>query len=118
MLRKRMKRAVLVLAALATTLAACATTPPPQRPAAPIARPAEPPPPPPTPLDEFAWSTGKGSNSILASVSYRPRVGERWSCAGQSVGLTPETSYSRNRIATLYGSNERAIQTVAEVRAR
>ena len=116
-----MKRALSILTATAAlaALAGCATVEP-QRPQYPIARPAEPPPPPPppTPIEEFAWSRQPGANVILARVAYRPRVGERWSCSGQSVALTPETSYSRDRIAALYGSNQSAIQTVAQVRAR
>ncbi len=117
-----MKRALSVLTAavaLSALLAGCANVEP-QRPQYPIAKPAEPPPPPPppTPIEEFAWSRQPGANVILARVAYRPRVGERWSCSGQSVALTPETSYSRDRIAALYGSSESAIQTVAQVRAR
>jgi hypothetical protein len=34
------------------------------------------------------------------------------------VGLTPETPYTRQRMVELYGSDEQAIRTVAEVRAR
>jgi hypothetical protein len=114
-----MKRIGLAFAVVvAATLSACAGVEV-QKPIYPTARPApQPPPPPPTPLDEFAWSTARGSNGLAAVVSYRPRSSERWSCAGSSVGLTPETSYSRNRIQTLYGAIERTIQTVAEVRAR
>ncbi len=111
------RTAIALSVVLAAALSACATVQP-QRPSYPVNRPAEPPPPPPTPLDEFAWSTARGANVLLATVSYRPRAGERWSCSGQSVGLTPETSYSRNRIATLYSATDRAVQTVAAVRTR
>ena len=112
---KRIGFAFAVVAAAA--LSSCAEV---QKPAYPVGRPTapQPPPPPPTPLDEFAWSAQRGTNGLAAVVNYRPRAGERWSCAGSSVGLTPETSYSRNRIQTLYGATERTIQTVAEVRAR
>ncbi|HTI66710.1 MAG TPA: hypothetical protein VL460_04080, partial [Caulobacteraceae bacterium] len=49
---------------------------------------------------------------------YRPAAADAWSCAGQAVALMPETSYSRGRMMALYGSAERALQTVAQVRAR
>jgi hypothetical protein len=118
-----MKRTPILLTTvgvMGALLAGCASVEP-QKPQYPIARPAEPPPPPPpppTPIEEFAWSRQKGANVLLARISYRPRGSQRWSCAGQSVGLTPETSYSRDRIASLYGSPISAIQTVSQVRAR
>lgn len=97
-------------------LAACETTqaPPPQRAAAPP----PPPPPPPTPSEEFAWSTQRGANTLTANILYRPNAAEAWSCAGQAVALMPETSYSRGRMMALYGSADRSLQTVAQVRAR
>jgi hypothetical protein len=117
-----MKRALPLLSAVfavGAVLAGCASVEP-QRPQYPVSRPEPPPPPPPppTPIEEFGWSRQPGANVILARVNYRPRAGERWSCAGQSVALTPETSYSRDRIASLYGSPNAAIQTLAQVRAR
>jgi hypothetical protein len=76
-----------------------------------------PPPPPPPPRNEFAWSTANGANVVEGAAVWRNdhRV---FSCAGQSVGLTPETPYTRQRMVELYGSNEQAIRSVAEVRAR
>ena len=111
-----MRRALSPFAAViaASLLAACATTAPPPR--APVAPP--PPPPPPTPAEEFSWSTGRGANSIGVVIAYRPSAAETWSCAGQAVALMPETSYSRGRMIALYGSADRALQTVAQVRAR
>jgi hypothetical protein len=94
-------------------LAACATTPPPR-----AAAPPPPPPPPPTPAEEFAWSTVRGSNTLIGALLYRPVSAEVWSCAGQAVALMPETSYSRGRIMALYGSADRSLQTVAQVRTR
>jgi hypothetical protein len=110
-----MRRALLPLAAIlaASLLAACETVAPP-----PLSAPPPPPPPPPTPAEEFQWSTGRGANSLVATIAYRPSAAETWSCAGQAVALMPETSYSRGRMQTLYGSAERALQTVAQVRAR
>jgi hypothetical protein len=40
-----------------------------------------------------------------------------YTCAG-SVGLTPETAWTRQRFATLYGSTERAALPAAVVRQR
>ena len=76
-----------------------------------------PPPPPPPPRNEFEWSAANGPNMIQGDAVWR-RDGHIFSCAGQSVGLTPETPYTRQRMVELYGSDEAAIRTVAEVRAR
>jgi hypothetical protein len=51
-------------------------------------------------------------------VNYRASSGERWTCSGQTVGLTPDTPHSAERIAKLYGSSERAVQSVAQVLER
>jgi hypothetical protein len=75
-----------------------------------------PPPPPPPPVNEFAWSVKPGRNAI-DGLAVWTRDGKRFSCAGQSVALMPETPYTRNRMVELYGSDEQAIRTVAEVRA-
>jgi hypothetical protein len=96
-------------------LAACETTP---APAPRAVAPPPPPPPPPTPAEEFAWSTQRGANTLTANIVYRPNAAEAWSCAGQAVALMPETSYSRGRMQALYGSADRSLQTVAQVRAR
>jgi hypothetical protein len=69
-------------------------------------------------MEEFAWSERPGANTLIGNIAYRPAAGQVWSCAGQSVALTPETSYSRGRMITLYGSADRALQTVAAVRTR
>ncbi len=110
-----MKRLIpLILAAV--TLAACATTPPP------------PPPPPPPPVAEppspavfraqdFAWSTVSGANRIDGSLVFRPG-GARYTCAGSSVVLTPETLWSRRRITILYGSPTAAAVPRSTVVAR
>lgn len=64
----------------------------------------------------FAWSTVPGDASISGQVAYAGG-GRRWACAG-SVGLTPETPWTRQRFQTLYGSTERAAVPAAIVRAR
>jgi hypothetical protein len=76
-----------------------------------------PPPPPPPPHNEFEWSAANGANVIQGDGIWR-RDGHTFSCAGASVGLTPETPYTRQRMIELYGSDEAAIRGVAEVRAR
>lgn len=116
-----MRRVLHTLSAVALTalLGACATQPmAPPPPPPPRAVPPPPPPPPPTPMEEFAWSQRPGANTLVGAVAYRPSAAQTWSCTGQSVALTPETSYSRGRMISLYGSADRALQTVAAVRAR
>jgi hypothetical protein len=66
--------------------------------------------------DDFAWSTASGSASIDGRVDYR-RNGQVFTCTG-SVGLTPDTPYTRARFRTLYGSTEGAAVPEAIVRAR
>lgn len=66
--------------------------------------------------DDFAWSTRSGSASIDGRIDYR-RNGRTFDCTG-SVGLTPDTPYTRARIRTLYGSTDRAAVPEAIVRAR
>lgn len=65
---------------------------------------------------DFAWSTAPGSASIQGQVQYR-QEGRAFRCTG-SVGLTPETPYTRARFQTLYGSTEGAALPEAVVRAR
>ena len=104
-----MKRILLIVLGSAA-LAACETTTPV-------------PPPPPAPAatsfheENFAWSARAGTASISGSVVYRSG-GHRFSCASQPVILIPDAPYSRGRIASLYGSADKAVLTVAEVRSR
>ena len=65
---------------------------------------------------DFAWSAQQGSNSIEGRIAYR-RDGQPFACIG-SVGLTPDTPYTRARFQTLYGSTTSAAIPVAVVRAR
>lgn len=66
--------------------------------------------------DDFAWSTASGRASIDGRIDYR-RGGQVFTCTG-SVGLTPDTPYTRARIRTLYGATDRAAVPEAIVRAR
>jgi hypothetical protein len=104
------KRLSVVLLPLAA--AACATAP--MAPMAPF------PPPsnnmvfieaPYTPAD-YSWSAARGHNGIRGSSP----AGH--TCAGATVGLTPDGPYSRERILRLYGSAVRADRTVADIRAK
>lgn len=109
---------IIAATAAATLLAACETMPVYPTTVARPAQPPPPPPPPPTPAEEFAWSTVRGGNSLTVAIAYQPAAGQQWSCTGLTEALMPETSYSRGRMVSLYGSAERALQTVAAVRAR
>jgi len=66
--------------------------------------------------DDFAWSTAAGRAAIDGRIDYR-RNGRAFACTG-SIGLTPDTPYTRARFRTLYGSTDRAAVPEAIVRAR
>ena len=75
--------------------------------------------PPPSPIynaDDFAWAARSGDSSIDGRVDYRDQD-MTFRCAG-TVGLAPETGYTRQRFQALYGSTERAAVPAAVVRAR
>jgi len=105
-----------VLASFAVGVAGCAQLQP-----DPLATPgpavAPPPPPPPPPVSEFAWSAAPGTNAIHGEVAYTDRTGRKWACAGQSVALMPRTPSTDLRMHALYGSSDRALEPVADVRA-
>jgi hypothetical protein len=109
-----MKRTLLAVS-VCLALGACETEngPPPPSPP-PEAPPA---PPPAFRAKDFAWSAERGTSSIRGQVAFM-QSGERFSCSGQAVILTPDTPYSRNRIASLYGSTVKAALPVNEVRSR
>lgn len=99
-------RPFILLGAVAAALAACAPTPGPYGPVQPAAFRA----------DDFAWSQKIGSAGIEGRVAFS-QDGKSYACVG-SVGLTPDTPYTRARFRTLYGSTERAAVPAAVVRAR
>ncbi|HVI32793.1 hypothetical protein [Phenylobacterium sp.] len=107
------KLSLLTAAALSTAaLAACAPTmgpPPPGR--GPMAGP------PTFRAADFGWSQAPGRNGVAGRVTYRQGA-TRFTCSGAGVVLTPETPWSRRRMAVLYGSTERAALPADEVRAR
>jgi len=97
------------LASLAILASGCAHLQP-----EPLATPS---PQPAAPVSEFAWSGAPGANAIHGEVAYTDRTGRRWACAGQSVALMPRTPSTDLRMRTLYGSEDRALEPVADVRA-
>lgn len=110
-----------ILGALATALLASACAPslgPP--PPGGGSRPSTPPPIKGSPnfsAQDFAWSQRPGANVIAGKVAYRQGA-TRYTCAGAAVVLTPETAWSRRRMAALYGSTQAAALPADEVRAR
>jgi len=111
-----MSRALLFsAAALSLAVAACAPTMGPPPPGGRMG------PPPPSAdvfrAEDFAWSSAPGRGVITGRVTYRQGP-TRFTCAGASVVLTPETPWSRQRMTILYRSPERAALPVDEVRAR
>jgi len=105
-------KTIVPVLALGALIAACASPslgPPPPAPA-------------PTPSAEFsaadfAWSQRSGSNVVAGQLAYR-KGSLRFTCANSTVVLTPETPWSRRRMAALYGSTDRAALPSDDVRAR
>lgn len=107
---------------LAAGLAACTPSLGPPPPGGPPPRPTPTRPPPMVggaefSASDFAWSQRPGQNVIAGRVTYR-QGSVRFTCAGATVVLTPETRWSTRRMAALYGSTERAALPADEVRAR
>jgi hypothetical protein len=106
------KLSLITAAALSgLTLTACAPTmggPPPGRATAgpPVFRAAD-----------FGWAQAPGRNGVVGRLAYRQGP-TRFSCSGAGVVMTPETPWSRARMAALYGSTERSMVAADEVRAR
>jgi hypothetical protein len=65
---------------------------------------------------DFAWSTQSGATSVDGRVDYRAG-GQDFDCIG-SVGLIPETPYTRHRFLTLYQSLDHAAVPAGVVRSR
>jgi len=66
------------------------------------------------PFDETSTSAQlrPGSNSIKGSALFRQQGGGVVTCAGFPIHLFPATSYSRERIAAIYGSAEGGLSPV------
>jgi len=108
-------RLAVAAALLGTLAAACAPTygPPPPGRAARL----------PPPGDaafrasDFAWSRAPGRNSLIGFMNFHTGA-TRYTCAGTTVVLTPETPWSRKRMMVLYKSDQRSALPTAEVRSR
>ena len=101
--------------------------PPPSWACSPPARRPWPPPPgravaPAVPTDDafrasdFAWSQAPGRNTLAGALGHAGTV--RYTCAGSTVVLTPETPWSRKRMMVLYKSDQRSALPTADVRSR
>jgi hypothetical protein len=66
---------------------------------------------------DFEWAQAKGRNGLTGKIAYR-RGPLRYTCAGATVVLTPETPWTRQRMVVLYNSAERAALPADAVRAR
>lgn len=106
---KKLTSVIAVAALSGAVLAGCATVPADGPAGRPVAFEAE----------DFAWSTRTGRNAISGKVEYRAQGGGAYACpAGASVGLTPDTPFSRQRIQRLYGSTVYAALPLETVRGR
>jgi hypothetical protein len=65
---------------------------------------------------DFAWSQAPGRNTLLGGLFHGGAV--RYSCAGATVVLTPETPWARRRMQVLYRSDQRAALPADDVRSR
>jgi hypothetical protein len=110
-------RSLFAVAAL-LMVAGCATDqpPPPSRGASTMGRPLAPQGPE-FKASDFAWATVAGKGRIDGQLTYRSG-GVTYSCAEAGVLLTPQTEWTRQRMATLYKSADHAALPAAEVRAR
>jgi hypothetical protein len=103
----------LAAAALLGSLTACAPTygpPPPGRPAA------MPPADATFRASDFAWSQAPGRNTLSGALGHGGPI--RYSCAGATVVLTPETPWATRRMEVLYKSDQRAALPADDVRSR
>ncbi len=67
---------------------------------------------------DFAWSKAPGRNALVGTLAYRSGASVRYTCAGATVVLTPETPWSRKRMMVLYKSDERSALPTEDVRSR
>jgi hypothetical protein len=68
---------------------------------------------------DFAWSKAPGRNTLVGALAYRGGGGSvRYTCAGSTVVLTPETAWSRKRMMVLYKSDEHSALPTDDVRSR
>jgi len=68
---------------------------------------------------DFAWSQQPGRNTLSGSLSHAGPAGAvRYTCAGATVVMTPETPCARRRMSVLYKSDQRAALPTEDVRSR
>ena len=65
---------------------------------------------------DFAWSQAPGKNTITGALGHAGPI--RYTCAGATVVLTPETPWARRRMNVLYQSDQRAALPTDDVRSR
>jgi hypothetical protein len=65
---------------------------------------------------DFAWSQAAGRNTLAGALAHAGTA--RYSCAGATVVLTPETPWSTRRMQVLYKSDQRASLPADDVRSR
>jgi hypothetical protein len=65
---------------------------------------------------DFAWSQAPGKNTLAGALGHAGPV--RYSCAGATVVLTPETPWATRRMSVLYRSSLRAALPADDVRSR
>jgi hypothetical protein len=65
---------------------------------------------------DFAWSQAPGRNTLAGSLGHAGPV--RYTCAGATVVLTPETPWATRRMEVLYRSGQRAALPADDVRSR
>lgn len=65
---------------------------------------------------DFAWSQAPGHNTLAGALGHGGPL--RYTCAGATVVLTPETPWATRRMEVLYRSAQRAALPADDVRSR
>ena len=62
-------------------------------------------------VDDAAWSTGPGRNSVRGFATHNTLTNAGRTCASLPVRLVPDSSYARLRFQELYGSEVAGVST-------
>lgn len=62
-------------------------------------------------VDDVAWSTGQGGNSVRGFATHNTLTSAGRTCASLPVRLVPDSSYARLRFQELYGSEVAGVST-------
>ena len=62
-------------------------------------------------VDDVAWSTGSGTNSVRGFATHNTLTNAGRTCASLPVRLVPDSSYARLRFQELYGSDVAGVST-------